>query len=306
MMERTIRKKPLALRILEALATRVILTREYKQYQYSLKMGWEGECWFDAWVEQISCEHLTKRDLRLRVNRTKCQIDTLVITEAKLYLYEVKNYEGDYKWSRDKLVKCSSQKEIVNPSQQLNRAKIVVTDLLRQLGISLAVEAFVVYINPTFTLYEAPQSEAILFVSQLEEHIGQLNKQPRKLTYRHERLARHLEREILEEVSRDDLPEYSYEELKKSLFCSGCRKEIRNIERIFYRCEYCGMKELVADSILKHVHEYCCLFPEEKLTTTVIQEWCGFLPSRKRVRLVLDRHFTAEGTMRWRSYVNTQ
>lgn len=56
------------------------------------------------------------------MNNTTFQIDSLIITHEKVYLYEIKNYEGDYFYQADKLYK-KPRFEIINPLHQLSRSK---------------------------------------------------------------------------------------------------------------------------------------------------------------------------------------
>ncbi len=56
-------------------------------------------------------------------------------------------------------------------------------------------------------------------------------------------------------------------------------------------CLDCGKKDSVDEAVLHSVRSYKLLFPEEKVTTRRIQEWCGFIVGRKTIIRILDRHF---------------
>src|SRR5690554_1462358 len=90
------RKKPYELEAFEYLDVRMHLSGRDKQYYYSLKKGYEGERVFDSLTEKLQCECFILNDLLLNSNNTTFQIDTLIITSETIYLYEVKNLDGDY------------------------------------------------------------------------------------------------------------------------------------------------------------------------------------------------------------------
>jgi hypothetical protein len=93
------RKEKDELIILRSLNARLLLSEEEKKTLYRLEKGYEGEVMFDLLTEQLPDEKLILNDLLLEVNGTKFQIDTTLITQDKIYLFEVKNFEGDYDYN---------------------------------------------------------------------------------------------------------------------------------------------------------------------------------------------------------------
>lgn len=100
--------------ILKSLAARMSLSIKDEQLYFALKKGYEGERLFDSWTEKLQCECLILNDLLLKQNNTLLQIDSLIIMSDTIYLFEVKNYEGDYYYELDKLYKLPKS-EINNP-----------------------------------------------------------------------------------------------------------------------------------------------------------------------------------------------
>lgn len=86
-----------------------------KQHLFNLNKGFEGELKFDTWTEKLSCDCLIINDLLLTINKTHFQIDSIIIIANVIYLYEVKNLEGDYIYDteRDKFYQMNKL-EIVN------------------------------------------------------------------------------------------------------------------------------------------------------------------------------------------------
>ncbi|WP_369813180.1 nuclease-related domain-containing protein [Virgibacillus halodenitrificans] len=113
-----IRSVPAELCIWNSLLKRMKLHPNDKQYYSNLTRGYEGEVQFDALTEKLNCDCYLLQDLLLQTNNTTFQIDSLLITGNQLYIFEVKNYEGDYHYEQDKFFK-KPQYEINNPLHQI-------------------------------------------------------------------------------------------------------------------------------------------------------------------------------------------
>ena len=143
------RTKPNELLILEVLNKRMKLEIEEKQHFLNLKKGYEGKELFDKHAEKLQCECLILKDLLLEVNNTTFQIDSLIIVQGKIYLYEVKNYEGDYYYQSEKLFK-KPHLEVINPFHQLSRSESLLRQLLLSIGFKPQLVSSIIFINPNF------------------------------------------------------------------------------------------------------------------------------------------------------------
>lgn len=90
------RLEPVDLQILKFLNTRIFLPPEQKKYYFKLKKGFEGETRFDLLTAKLQKECLILNDLLLKVNNSSFQIDSTIIFQGTIYLFEVKNYEGQF------------------------------------------------------------------------------------------------------------------------------------------------------------------------------------------------------------------
>ena len=95
-MLKKLRTKPLKLEIFESLNTRMNLLSQDKQNYINLKKGFEGEEMFDSLTEILDCDCYILNDLRLMFNNSVFQIDTLIIFQKIIQVFEVKNYDGDF------------------------------------------------------------------------------------------------------------------------------------------------------------------------------------------------------------------
>ncbi|WP_102274803.1 nuclease-related domain-containing protein [Cytobacillus massiliigabonensis] len=295
------RMESIELLILKALDSRICLSSKVKQLYFNLKKGYEGEILFDSLTEQLQCECLILNDLLLKQNNTLFQIDSLIIMSDTIYLFEVKNYEGNYYYESDKLYKIPKS-EINNPLIQLIRSESLLRQFLHSLGITIPIHSSIVYINPEFTLYQTPLDKPFILPTQVNSFLKKLNKSSTKLNEKHNRMADKLILHHIQDPPFNQLPSYKYEEMHKGITCVNCTSiTVSNMGKICI-CHKCGFEEAVEAAVMRSVEEYKLLFPEKKVTTNIIHEWCKVVKSKKRIRRILSENFKIMGVRQWTYY----
>jgi len=288
--------------ILRSLNTRMELADKDTKHYLNLEKGYEGEVKFDSLTETIQGERLIINDLCLEFNHTEFQIDTLMISQNTIHPFEVKNYEGDYKYESGNF-RILSGTEILNPLSQLKRSETLLRQLLPKLGFQSPVKGNLIFINPNFTLYQAPLDEPITYPTQLNRFLHNINHTPSKLQARHKKLAEQLISMHKTDSSYTKLPSYRYEHLRKGITCSICRSFFlfQSGEKKLV-CHDCGMEETIEAAILRGVNELKLLFPDIKITTNLVYEWCQVIGSRKMIGRILKKHFKMTGYGQWTHY----
>lgn len=280
------------LKIMRSLNMRMVLHDEEIQYFFNLKKGYEGEQKLEKLLlENLSGDYLILNDLLLEENNTSFQIDSILISQQKIHLFEVKNYEGDFYIKKD-IWYTASGKEIKNPLDQLKRSTSLLRQLLQELHMNFEVNGYLIFVNPEFTLYQTPLHLPIIFPSQLNRFLNKLNRLPSQLNGNHSKLAGQLLAAHLNHFSKIHLPDYNYEKLKKGIICRSCSNSfLVPFSQTKLLCSKCGCLENVESAVLRNVKELHLLFPERKITTTGILEWCQVFTSRKTIRRVLTKNF---------------
>nr|WP_263324005.1 nuclease-related domain-containing protein [Neobacillus sp. Marseille-Q6967] len=258
----------------------------------NLEKGYEGERKSDEWLKDLTDHWLVLHDLLLEYNGSKFQIDTLIIAHEKIYILDVKNYEGDYYLEGDKWT-TKSNDNLKNPLHQLIRCDGLFKKLLWQLGYNLPVESYLIFINPEFHLYTTANHANIIFPTQLNRFMKKLNNRPVKLNQRHHTLAKEIA--ALHIVEPPRLPPYSYGQLKKGSLCPKCYSFFISFTRGTLICTKCSYKEDVDTALLRSVKELVMLFPEMVITTNIVYDWCGGIKSKKAIRRVLNKNFKQTG-----------
>lgn len=295
------------LKVLRSLNARMELTLEDKKYYFKLEKGFEGEVYFDSLIRPIQNEFLVLNDLLLKHNNTTFQIDSFFVFQNKLTFYDVKNFEGDYYYNADKIYVKGQRTEILNPINQLGRTSSLLQQLLHSHGYHLPIEGFVVFINPNFMLYEAPLNVPFIFPTQLDQFVKRLNEIPSKLTLKHKKLADLLKSLHISESPFTQVPKYTYENLKKGMMCNHCHLlSIKMVSRAFCMCTNCGITERIDEVVLRSVEELRLLFPDKKITTNLVHDWCRDVTSKKTIKRILDRNFKLVGVHQWAYYVDIE
>jgi hypothetical protein len=288
------RTKPEELEILLALKPRMELEEKAASNLYTLEKGYEGEVQFDQWFTNCRVESLIINDLLLEVNGTLFQIDSLVITQDRLHLFEVKNLEGDYYLDGDKF-KTAAGAETKNPLHQLSRAESLLKQLLKNLGFYIPLEPHLVFINPEFTLLQAPLKSPIVLPTQLNRFMDRMNRTSSKLTNKHTKLAEALLSLHIKKSPFTRVPAYEFDGLRKGVVCEGCGGFLESFDRNNLKCSHCGAKETIDTAVLRTIKTYRLLFPYHKVTTSAIYEWeDGVLPI-KTIRRVLKQNLLIQG-----------
>lgn len=288
------------LTILRSLNARMELPKEDKMNYLRLKKGYEGEVIFDSLTEKLACDCYILNDLLLELNGSKFQIDTVII-QNPIYLFDVKNHEGDYVYENGDF-HLKNEKLLNNPLVQLKRCDSLLRQLLQKYGFKLQVDSSLVFINPTFTLYQAPKNEPIIYPTQVNRLMTKLNMLTGKLNERHKKLAELLVSLHKKESPYSRVPPYHYEKLKKNLICCSCQSFSVTLKGKKVNCNDCGFVEDLDTAVLRSVRELKLLFPNLKLTTALVHEWCGEMISKETIRRILNKNYKGKGFGRWFYY----
>jgi len=295
------RNQPEELRILTSLNTRMELPEKDRQKYWSLLKGYEGELHFDRWIDPLETENLILNDLLLEVSGSMFQIDFLVIFQDTIYLFEIKNYEGDYYYDGEKL-RTINGKEVKDPLLQLKRSESLLRQLLNTLGYHVSINAFVIYVHPEFALFQAPLDQPIILPNQMNRFLNKLNNIKSKISVRNTKLAEKLLSLHLPESPMERNHEYEYGELKKGVFCVECGGALGDYKWPSLTCTKCGTQENVESTIFRSVEEYRLLFPKEKITTNTLFDWCGYLIPKRTIKPILRKNFKTRGYGQWTYY----
>lgn len=281
------RKKSINHLVLELLHYRAVFSfQEQSQFENQVK-GYEGEQRFDVFLDRLGQKGFVVNDLFLSSQNTHYQFDAIVVINEQIIIYEVKNYAGRYSYE-DGVLLSDTGYSIQDPVGQVNRKKSYLHNFMRKNGYASIIQAYVVYINPDFYLYNLPPMDSITFLGQLERHFDDLAKTAHRVSLPNQKIAQTLVQHHNENYRPDNLPIYEFKNLKKGVLCKKCFSfdgENRRQSRI---CNTCGYKEKTTDAIYRSVLEFQVLFPDNPVTMSAIHEWCKGVYSQRQIRYLLN------------------
>lgn len=290
-----VRVEPLLLTVLNILDKRMILTHEEKLAKLNMEKGYIGEEQFDQLMnDYLKNDYVVLQDLLLRVKGNSVQIDSLLLTPEVVYLYEIKNYEGDYVMKSGQIHTLTSH-EISNPLTQLSRTASLLRQLFQSWNVKITIEAAIVFINPSLILYQADPVEPIIFSAQIKHHFSKISQSQLKSSGLSKRVIMLSEKLVQEHTSevpfQKQLPQYEYDNLTKGMTCKSCGSFEMKVTQRTVGCSKCEQRVSTEEAILTHIKEFQLLFPDSKLTVTKMTDWFNGAVCRKRIRRTLVAHF---------------
>ncbi|AXF55417.1 NERD domain-containing protein [Salicibibacter kimchii] len=285
------REVPTELKTLRLLRPRMTLPDE--QHYLNLEKGFTGEQQLDTWLENLTTDCFVINDLLLQQNRNFFQIDKMLIFQETIYLLDSKYSKGDFFIDDDKW-KTISGIEIQNPQLQIKRSETLLRKLLQQHRMNFPIESTLVFTHSEFYLYNAPPKLPAVFPNQIHRFLEKLNRLDSKMTYKHNKLAEKLLALHFHKNPHTQFPDYDYHELKKGVLCVSCRSFMTD-NGVNWVCAKCGYDEDNKTAIMRSIEEYKFLFPNRKITTNNIYDWCGMKSSKKKVNKLLTNRFIRMG-----------
>lgn len=296
------REESKELMMLRSLNTRMELAADDKKHYLNLKKGYEGEVKFDKLTASLDRKFYILNHLLLKNGSTSFQIDSLIITQNGLIPCEVKNFDGDYYYENGDFYVCSTKNKINNPLHQLNRCETQLHQLLQKQGFQLPIFGYVVFINPEFTLYQSPFNNKIIYPTQLNHFLRELSAKPSKLNGNHLQIAEFLFNSHITDSPFTQTPSYSYDQVKKGPTCASCHSFSITVGEKKMVCNVCGFEEKIEAAVVRNVDEIKLLFPDLKITTNLVYEWCEGVGSKKVIRGILKKNYKTVGYGKWFFY----
>ncbi|WP_277679087.1 nuclease-related domain-containing protein [Gracilibacillus dipsosauri] len=295
------REEPDELRIFSSLHRRRSLSEKEKKYFKSMQKGYTGEKHFDSLMKQLTCPHYLLNDLRFKHHNHFFQIDAILLLANEIYLFEIKNFEGEFYYDSEKL-QMKKQIEVSDPLLQLQKSESLLRQLLQSHHYNIRIQGFVVFVHPEFTLYQAPLNKPIILPTQINQFIRQLNKMTSPLKRQSDNVAQFLKTMHIEKPPITNIPPYTFDQLHKGIPCINCHAFSLSVIGHHCICKNCGTKESIEKAVMRNVKEFKLLFPKEQVRTTMIQEWCDLIISKERIQRILGKNFHKESDKQWAYY----
>lgn len=296
------RSKPFELLVLEFLNNRMRLPDEWLKKLANRQKGHRGELKLDPHTTNLGKNFVVVNDVRLPTpdKSSHFQIDTLLIEAHTAHIYEVKNHSGRY-YVENGLFYTNNHYEVLDPFFQIGKTATFLRQHLHSLRMNFKVETHLVFIDPTFMLYQAPKHLSFLLHGHLESHFENLRHRQQPFHPQQLALAQYATENHLFRVKNEDVPKYNYHDLRKGIACAACGSLQTYMQNYSCLCQKCSYREKASYAIHRSIEEFRILFPERTLTTEEIHKWC-LSPSMHQIRRVLRKHYVSQGNTRGTFY----
>lgn len=282
---------PKELQYLQILSQRKKLNKEEGSQLRNLKKGYIGETWLDQ--EQL---RLTGRtifgmdDLDLRTDRSRVQIDKLLVAGDTAYVVDVKNYSGKYvlegnQWTINGKI---LQKNIL---EQLHNAVRAIKRIFDKEDIVLNVQGVLVFIGPNSEITVLDEiTDQIVTRENLSMWLVALEQKARTSTEADWQHA--IAKEIIKNFPcKRKFKIDQMKDLNKGVHCRKCGSYHLMETSYAVVCLDCGEAEPKETAYTRTVCECGVLFHDRDLSLGLLRDFFGVKANISCLRKVLKKHF---------------
>lgn len=269
-----------------------------------LMKGFAGEIsFYDQLCESLHQSAIILPDIKLRFSDSEVQIDSLALIDNDIYLFEVKNYSGDFIIKNDSWYNVKSKNEIRDPLSQLNRTRYLFQKILKKQNFKFRVHPYLIFINQEFTLHNSPINSQLILPTQINRFFNHLRNYPFTHNHHHKRFVDYLTKNQLDYSSYMKMPKYTFAELKKGFLCLTCHHYLTERTNKQLICTNCKLQIPVSLAVMNNVKQLSILFPNKKITTAIVHKWCGELFSKATIWRVLTKYMKKVGKTKGTYYL---
>ncbi len=251
----------------------------------------------------LQVEPIIVQDYLFEANDMECQVDLLLIFQNECVLVEVKNYAGLYRVENKEMYFVSNGERLVkSPFNQVERAKMLLTQLFKEEGIRLSITEKIVFPNEEFYLYGDTISMPSVYHTTFPYFIKKLNQKRCTLGDYHQGIYEKLMRRRLVKSKYEQPIVVEYDTLAKGITCQ-CGGWMKSTTQMKVMCETCGTDENNESAIMRMTEHFVSVFPDRKLTSAEIYNWVDGEISKRTITRILGRNFDSKGTTRGKHFL---
>ena len=296
-------QKPLIINYVDALRGRIDKIPDQLEELYAIwKQGYIGEKEFSEILNEQKSETWL-HDLQFK-NYNQVQLDFIVVTDEAIIQFEIKNYTGDYYYENGKLFRSTGYvaKDLIHKFEVSDET---LKRIVKKYKIDRKVISYIVFINPTFTLYGDLRSRInILLYSELHKLKDMFGA-----NFKYDENVWICKK--LKSLHQPFITSYLYFEKVEfskvigGLKCISCNKiiepsEIFNVRK-YVKCKKCGTISSRYSIVLQSLKELY-LLKGEPFSINEAEKWTGV--SNSAIKRILYKKFKRIGNYKNSKYVD--
>lgn len=273
---------------LKAIEGRTNLNIDQRKELYINQSGLEGEMYFKAILDTIvDVQYLYNLEIG---TSNHIQIDFLVVSSTKIYIFEVKHYTGDW-YFEEEYIKCTNSLRYPSPHIQTNKIENNIQSIVNTHNIPRVIETFIIFTNSHFNLHgKRPQNQAILLPQELSivPHLIDTNHQEAN----QEILNIFKQYESIHSTFYQKDINILEDKVASGLRCPNCRKLFTityKKNQHNYTCCYCK-KQLGFEELIYFNLKELFIIKRKPFDFNEAQAWCDPIP-KHTVRRVCNKYF---------------
>lgn len=258
-----IRQRSMQHRQLEYMELRGVTNNDNQKKLEALRMGFRGELQFDDLIGEEIPDVVHLKDYRFYIDDNEYQIDNILLTGDNLFLFEVKNFSFDLKYTPDTW-KFMNGKDWIDPITQVDQQRNKFNQLLLPTNYQLPIYSNLVFINPSQTIYNLTEHPKVHTFSNIRKRLNIIHKEN---AVNHTHLLKFLEdTRVIHSKYNQDI-EIEIDKMKKGIVCSECFNFTQKVNRNRFVCPGCLKKFTASDSANELIKEMLILNKESRLSS---------------------------------------
>lgn len=281
------RKFDLELSYLLQLSIRANLSHEDNEEIDTRIKGINGERSFDHLVEQYLKHGLVLNNLRFIINKQYFQIDSLVIMNGQIFIFEIKNLYYDVCYKENYFYFING-KPIEKLNEQRIRTPKLFKILLTQNHINSSFNYYTTFVNPDYKVYGYQANDNILEYQAIPRIL--IENSNYSLCKYDEHIAEKLISLQYEEEKFNFRRRINIEALGMGVVCHCHIAKYEKISNRKFKCPACN-KAIDCNSYLKKaIEDIFLIYPMERLIVNLLKRWTENHVSSEKIRTYLNTH----------------
>lgn len=292
---------------LELMDSRGILSSEDQRKLEALEIGFAGECAFDEWMDRYGDEQWrVYRDIWIDAGGPT-QLDTMVVAGTAVYIFDVKNYSGDYTYMNGRW-SVNGRVIIKDIFVQLKRSLEKVHLMLRQIDPMIHAEGSIVFINEHFSFHTEGEAGAeVVMRHGLRKHLQTMDEGGVPMRMPIDMLCSRIESFFVDNPYPAPVcDDAAYISLKKGVCCCSCGRFRHAVMRYHLKCLECGNQEAKERAVLRSICEYGVLRNDRNFKVHDVYFFLDKTISERHIQSILSKYFNIVARGRYASYENTR
>lgn len=286
------REMPVELLYYNALSARTELTAAEKYQMEIVKKGYEGECLYDKIFNETGHSNAyIFRDVYLKVGNTTTQYDSIAITDNQVTVNEIKNFQGDFHYSKDNWYRNGYLLED-DAFAQLRRAQGKLMKISKNSAVNFEVTGALIFINDDFRLTSDNDDiwNKTIVRSHLRSYLQNLNNGQRG--EKAKTIANIINKYRTGNTYFSEQADVA--RLKRGFYCGECRSFELIKGRFHFTCNNCRTSETSETHLLRALSDHKFLFFNQPVTKRLIQHLIdNQLPNSTLARM-MNKHCNIE------------